>query len=365
MPLSTALPSPFMLAEGDSLVRAEGQLLPVEEHEALQVAARLGSAVVGLIPFDPDAPAQLAVPERLVRERSLVPGEVSGAPVIAAVTGLDNPEYRSAVARAVELMNRGQLDKVVLARLLRVAFEQQLDVGALFDTLRAQQPRATVFSVQLPGGNYLMGASPELVVRTDASGVRTVPLAGSAARTEQPGSTDDAQVGEALMRSAKDRAEHATVVRDIEQRLRPLTTQLDVPAVPQLLSTPQLWHLSTPITGQLAPGVSSLQVARAIHPTPAICGTPRETALQLIQELEPFERGFFGGLVGYMDAEGYGSWYLVLRCAEVAKFEATLFAGAGIVQDSLPAREHAETEAKLATFARALGLDVAQRRSVL
>lgn len=352
--------SPFMLAEGDTLVRAEGALTRVTEEQGLQVAAEKNSAVVGVVPFAPDAEAYLMVPDKFIRERipvHLPAGEVH-QPQPVELTGLDNVEYRQAVAQAVEMMNRGQLDKVVLARLLHVSYREELNLPHLFDTLRAQQPRATVFSVKVPGGAYLMGASPELVLQADAQGFQTVPLAGSAPRTASPGSTDDAQAAELLLRSAKDRAEHATVVRDIEQKLSPLTRSLVVPPVPSLLSTPQLWHLSTSIRGVLQPGISSLHAARAIHPTPAICGTPTNLALQLLSRLEPFERGYFGGLVGYMDAHGYGSWFLALRCALVETQQATLFAGAGIVKDSTPAGEHAETATKLGTFARALGIDI-------
>lgn len=360
MPQFPALASPFMLAEGDTLVRAHGTMARVTEEQALQVAAEKNSAVVGVIPFDPGAPAFLAVPDQLVREQApvLSAGAVN-QPQPVELIGLENPGYRQAVAQAVELMNRGELDKVVLARLLQASYSEDLNLPHLFDTLRAQQPRATVFSVELPGGNHLMGASPELVLHSDAQGFRTVPLAGSAPRTEQPGSTEDAQAAEQLLRSAKDRAEHATVVDDIRGRLEPLTVSMEVPPVPVLASTPQLWHLSTPIRGVLQPGISSLQAARAIHPTPAICGTPTDLAQNLISRLEPFDRGYFGGLVGYMDACGYGSWFLVLRCAMVKPRGATLFAGAGIVKDSTPAGEHAETATKLGTFARALGIDIA------
>lgn len=361
MPLFPALASPFMLAAGDTLVRAHGALTPVAEEQALQVAAEKNSAVVAVIPFDPGAPAYLAVPDQLIREHlPVLPSHGAvNQPQPVEVTGLDNADYRQAVAQAVELMDRGDLDKVVLSRLVQISYSEDLNLPHLFDTLRAQQPRATVFSVEIPGGAQLMGASPELVLHSDQQGFRTVPLAGSAPRIYRPGSTDDAQVAEQLLRSAKDRAEHATVVRDIRQRLEPLTVEMEVPPVPVLASTPQLWHLSTPIQGVLQPGISSLQAARAIHPTPAICGTPTEAAQQLIDRLEPFDRGYFGGLVGYMDANGYGSWFLVLRCALVEPQRATLFAGAGIVKDSNPAGEHAETATKLGTFARALGVDLA------
>ncbi|MDO4897922.1 MAG: isochorismate synthase [Rothia sp. (in: high G+C Gram-positive bacteria)] len=356
MPSSANL-AHFTLAQGNTVVRALGTLTPVDEHRALAVAAAQKSAVVGLLPFDPAQPAYLMVPEQLMREEHELPQETSQS-AASLVKGVDNPGYRAAVARAVEMMNRGQLDKVVLARLLNIEFSADLNLTGLVDTLRAQQPRATVFSVQLPGGDYLMGASPELVFRSDAAGFATGPLAGSAARTAPIGSTEDAQIGEALMKSAKDRAEHATVVNDIRQRLAPLTEELSIPAVPSLKSTPQLWHLGTDITGRLTPGLTSLDGARAIHPTPAICGTPTEAARQLIGQLEPFERGFFGGLVGYMDAEGRGQWHLVLRCARVSKRRAVLFAGAGIVKDSVPASEHAETATKFSTFARALGVSL-------
>lgn len=352
-----ALPAPFTLAQGSGVLRATGQMTPVTEATALSVAAQKQSCVVGLIPFDPAEPALLAVPDALVRQET---PRLAGAPqpVPVNLTGLDNPGYRSSVAQAVAAMNRGEFDKVVLARLLTADYDSDLNRHALFETLRAQQPRATVFSVNLPGGDCLMGASPELVFRSDSTGFATGPLAGSAARTEPAGSTEDAQIGEALMKSAKDRAEHATVVGDIKKRLEPLTRELKVPAVPSLKATPQLWHLGTDISGVLNPGLTSLDGARAIHPTPAICGTPTALAREIIEQLEPFERGFFGGLVGYMDAAGHGEWHLVLRCARVSPRRAVLFAGAGIVKDSTPAGEHAETATKFGTFARALGLNL-------
>ena len=141
------------------------------------------------------------------------------------------------------------------------------------------------------------------------------------------------------------------------QRLAPIAEELNVPQVPSLLQTPQLWHLATPIDGVLKEGLTCLDGARAIHPTPAICGAPTEKALQLIRELESFERRYFGGLVGYMDAEGNGEWALVLRCAQVSPDEAVLYAGAGIVAESDPELEHTETGTKLGSFGRALGVD--------
>ncbi len=298
------------------------------------------------------------VPERW--EKTPTPQRpVHKLPQPSLLEGIDNPGYRQAVATAVQKLNDGELDKVVLARLLHAKYEgQTLDPETVYTNLLAQQPRAFVFSAKLPGSDrYLMGASPELVFHSEEGAFTTHPLAGTVSRTALAGSTDDAQLGEALLRSAKDRAEHATVVDDIRHRLESLTEELHVPAVPSLMATPQLWHLGTKIWGKLRPGMSSLDGARAIHPTPAICGFPTESALDLIQQLENFNRGFFGGLVGWMDAQGNGEWALVLRCAEVSETQATLFAGAGIVKGSTPESEHAETANKLGSFGKALGID--------
>lgn len=327
----------------------------VSEANALAVARAKGSVVIGAIPFDPAQEAYLAVPDAWT-SREEEPKGPCPQPGPLTIEGLDNPGFRQAVGRAIEAMNRGDYDKVVLSRLLTVSYDRPLNLPGLYSTLRSQQPRASVFSLALPGGDYLMGASPELVFKQGPDGFATGPLAGSAPRTAPLGSTDDAQIGEALLRSPKNRAEHATVIDAIRARLQPITRELTIPAVPTLKTTPQLWHLGTDISGRLAEGLTSLDGARAIHPTPAICGTPTDLTLEVIRELEPFDRGYFGGLIGYMDADGYGEWYLTLRCARVQEKRAVLFAGAGIVKDSTPAGEHRETEAKLGSFARALGL---------
>ena len=359
MPTSERTPAPFVFSTPIRSVIATGELTPVAEFEALARAQEAGTGVVGLIPFDPAREAHLYIPEHLEFGDSLT-GTTAELAQPAELECLDNPAYRAAVGAAVARMNNGELDKVVLARLLHARYETPLNLSQVLANLLDQQPRAYVFSARLPeSDNYLMGASPELVFRSEAGSFTTFPLAGTANRATAGDPTEDAQLGEELMRSAKDRAEHATVVEDIRERLAPVAEELLVPAVPQLVATPQLWHLGTEITGRLAPGMSSLDGARAIHPTPAICGSPRETALRLIDELEDFDRGFFGGLVGWMDPQGNGEWALVLRCAELSETSATLFAGAGIVKASQPEKEHAETGSKLGSFGRALGISTA------
>lgn len=352
----------FVMSVGHQNITSTGALTPVTEETALKTARAQNSIVVGLVPFDPSSPATLWVPQSYTFEDRQIPEDTAAAshtfPVPTCIEGADNPRYRQAVGAAVARMNRGELDKVVLARTLTAHYNQPLNIADVYDNLTLQQPRAYTFSVKLPGSEeYLMGASPELVFKTEAGGrFHTHPLAGSAQRSGHPGGLEDMQIGEQLMHSAKDRAEHATVIADIRSRLAPLAEELDVPAVPELMTTPQLWHLGTKITGILKEDLTSLDGARAIHPTPAICGTPRDIALESIREYEDFDRGYFGGLVGYMDAEGNGSWVLVLRCARVSPRRATLFAGAGIVRASEPESEHAETATKLGTFGRVLGI---------
>ena len=324
----TNLPD-FIFATGTRILRASGAMTPVTFDNALDEAKRAGSAVVGLIPFDPDMPAYLFVPERLGEQQVPVPEQTVALAEPVSVTGRQNDRFRAAVATAVERMKTGELSKIVLSRILRARYAPgALNLEALYNNLRAQQRSAFNFAVRLPegergmSGSYLMGASPELVFRTEGRAFKTHPLAGSAPRIAEP-----------------------------------IAEELNVPQVPSLLQTPQLWHLATPIDGVLKEGLTCLDGARAIHPTPAICGAPTQKALQMIRELESFDRRYFGGLVGYMDAEGNGEWALVLRCAQVSPDEVVLYAGAGIVAESDPELEHTETGTKLGSFGRALGVD--------
>lgn len=351
----------FALSTGRGTLEASGVRERVSEGRAAQAAAEHESVVVGMLPFDPEGEPLLFVPERAAwttrNEGPLPPFDVARP---TAAHGLDSQIYRDAVALAVARIHEGTLDKVVLSRALDLCYDAQtIDPEAVYRNLLALYSTAYVFSVRNPStGEYVMGASPELVVGAEDGRCSTHPLAGSSARRTADGPTEDAQAGEALLRSAKDRAEHATVVDDIAARLGPLCASLTVPPAPTLLATPQLWHLGTAMSGTLRPGVTALDAARAVHPTPAICGMPRNEALDLIREVEPYERGFYGGLVGWMDQHGNGEWALNLRSGRVGEGRATLCAGAGIVSGSTPQNEHHETAVKLSTFLAALGLDL-------
>lgn len=260
--------------------------------------------------------------------------------------------YEDAVREAVARIRRGELRKVVLARTIEVTADRELDARLLAHRLRAVDPDAYTFAVPTDEG-VLVGASPELLVSRRGPEVRSNPLAGSAPRSGDP--DEDRANADALAGSAKDREEHAVVVDAVAETLRPLCVELTWDPEPVLRETPNVWHLSTRFRGVLRePAPTALDLVAALHPTPAVAGTPRDAALETIAELEPFTRGRYAGAVGWVDANGDGEWAIALRCGELRNDRAILYAGAGIVADSDPARELEETERKFRAFLDAL-----------
>ncbi|MEU6721194.1 isochorismate synthase [Nonomuraea sp. NPDC046802] len=249
----------------------------------------------------------------------------------------------------------GDLDKVVLARTLELTGQRPVTVTDLLLHLGGRG--AHTYAVPLGGERTLIGASPELLVARHGRTVTANPLAGSARRKPADPHADRA-TAERLLMSAKDRHEHRLVADAVAAALAPHCDHLHVPE-PTLLATPTMWHLSTPITGRLAsPAATSLELAAALHPTPAVCGTPAAAARALIAELEGgmgVERDFYAGLVGWQDAAGDGEWAIALRGAVLQdRTRLRLYAGAGIVATSDPDAELAETSAKFLTMLRAL-----------
>lgn len=276
-------------------------------------------------------------------------------------------EYAERVRTALKRLGTGELDKVVLGRCLDVVSRPALDPDAVVRRLLATRPGRHVFSLPLgdaPDAPVLLGASPELLVRRRGALVASTPLAGSVPRSADD--DEDAARAEALRDSAKDLAEHSYVVEAIVRALEPVCVEVVAPRRPRLLATDALWHLATPIRARLAPGrgLSALQLARLLHPTPAVGGVPTAAALDTIAELEgtAFEdggRGPLAGAVGHVDADGDGEFAVTIRAGVLDGERLRLFAGAGIVAGSDPDAEVRETAAKLATMARAVGLEVA------
>lgn len=264
-------------------------------------------------------------------------------------------DYATAVEAATRRIATGELRKVVLARTMLVDAERALDVKQLLWRLRAVDADCYAFATPVTGsapGAILVGASPELLVRRRGRNVEATPLAGSAQRFGDP--VRDRAAADALFRSEKDREEHAVVVEDVARILGSFCDALDHPHEPELLGTANVWHLATPFRGRLHANTSVLELVAALHPTPAVAGFPRDAAVDVLGELEPIDRGGYAGPLGWVDANGDGEFAIALRCAEITGKTARLFAGAGIVSDSVPEAEVDETERKFRALLDAL-----------
>ena len=263
----------------------------------------------------------------------------------AKVAGAAPPShYEEAVSRAVERIRRGELQKVVLAREVRVHAAADIDPAPVLDALRAVFPACYCYCVGSPDLAFV-GASPELLLRRDGARAQTVALAGSARRSADP--AVDAHLGEQLLQSHKNRAEQSIVARRIERTLEPVSLWVAAADEPVLVQVHNVQHLATPIRAQLAEPVATVELAGLLHPTPAVGGEPRDAAQPLIPALEGLDRGWYSGGVGWTDLAEDGELCVALRCALVRGSVAHLYAGCGIVADSQPAEELAETEVKL------------------
>ena len=335
----------------------------VESTAWRAVAGRPDAALVGALPFDRHAPAHLFAVDDVHREPTsrVAPGSRQSVTPHQwrIVEQPSRGAYERAVREALDAMAAAGVDKVVLGRLLALHGPAPIDVARVFTSLRSDAA-AHAFCVPLadvaPGtARTLVGASPELLSERRGRDVTSLPMAGS---TPRRGTVEaDQRAARALAESAKDLYEHRFVVEFVLDTLAPYCETLTAPPVPELAATPTLWHLATPVSGTLKCDVSSLELAAALHPTPAVCGSPRQEAQSLIARLEPFDREFFGGSVGWCTGDGDGRWVVAIRCAEIAGADARLFAGAGIVPGSVPSLEADETGAKFRTLLRALGAE--------
>ncbi|MEY3020171.1 MAG: hypothetical protein RLZZ272_1155 [Actinomycetota bacterium] len=257
-------------------------------------------------------------------------------------------EWLAAVDLAVHRVRRGELDKVVLARDHLLWSERPFDVGATVARLLRRFPTCHTFHVE-----GLVGSTPELLLARAGGRISSRVLAGTAARgrTED----EDAAIGAGLLASEKDSVEHALAVTSVTEVLAPHCSSLTLDG-PRLLRLDNVQHLATDVTGELTdPRRSTLELLAALHPTAAVGGSPRAAALAAIAELEGMDRGRYAGPVGWTDAAGDGEWGIALRCAELTRDRARLFAGAGIVAASVPEEELAETRLKLAAMRGVLG----------
>lgn len=256
----------------------------------------------------------------------------------------DPGDFERAIAEATRRIRSGDLDKVVLAREVVVASDSPFDPGALFGAIREGFPTCFNFCVGTPEGAFI-GASPELLVSSEGRTVAAVGLAGSSRRSSDP-SVDD-HLGQRLLASPKDRAEHEFVVRRIVDSLQKLSIWVEAAPQPEVIKVANIQHLATPVVAQLAEPKTVIELVSRLHPTPAVGGEPWKEASRVIGEVEGLDRGWYAGPVGWMDGSGDGAFCVALRSALLRDREAHLYAGVGVVADSDPEAELAETEIKL------------------
>ncbi|QQR99866.1 MAG: chorismate-binding protein [Austwickia sp.] len=260
------------------------------------------------------------------------------------------PAWQSAVADAVARIGAGELDKVVLARDLYAEAADVVDPRWLLRRLAAEYENTWVFAV-----DGLVGATPEMLCRLERGLVTSRVLAGTIRRTGDD--ERDLALAGSLARSSKDLEEHEYAVRSVADALAPHCTSMNLPEAPFVLHLPNVMHLATDVTGRLTNGATSITLAAALHPSAAVCGTPRDVAARVIDELEGMDRRRYAGPVGWVDASGDGEWGIALRCGELDADDprrVRLFAGCGIVAGSDPAAELAESAAKLVPMRSAL-----------
>lgn len=269
---------------------------------------------------------------------------------ISLLPGALSPEgYREAVASAIGHISDHDVSKVVLARDLVGRLPVESDLRRAITELALGYPDCWTYAV-----DGLVGSSPETLIRADHGEVNARVLAGTMSRGADADADNEAAL--ALVTSTKDADEHEFAVQSLLGSLRPHTSHLTASEIPFTLKLPNLWHLATDVEGTLSDGSTSLDLIAALHPTAAVAGTPTPEALALIRELEPFDRGRYAGPVGWVGADGDGEWAIALRCAQVTPTgDITAYAGCGIVLDSEPERELAETRMKFRPVVEAFG----------
>ena len=367
------------VAESDDIgIRA---ILAAVEHDDRTGSGLRGPVALGCLPFHPSARARFALPEIVVGKSPdrrwitvVVPADLASdkreealrravetvsTPVlrpqptansfsVSPLTPVDT--YLAAVTAARDAVRDGRITKAVIARDIVVESSAPVDLHAVL--LRLKTSFGSSYRYALDG---LVGASPELLVEVDDGAVRSNPLAGTTARTGDPAT--DARLAAELLASAKNQIEHRVVVDMVHDTLLPHCSYLDWEPEPSVVAVANVQHLGTRVEGRLSsPDTHVLDLARLLCPTPALGGAPRQAAIDLIDRVEGMQRGVYGGAVGWCDTRGNGTFAVTIRCAifDDDRTRARLFAGGGIVADSEPLAELAETQAKFQAMLSAI-----------
>ncbi len=287
--------------------------------------------------------------ETAIRTASAGIPDPSWAPVTFRSGVMTERMFSDTVRAATRSIQRAAVEKVVIARDVVGELSAAADLRHPLASLRSDYPDCWTFAV-----DGLMGASPETLVRVHRGAVDARVLAGTTARGADD--TADEEQARALAASAKERDEHDFAVQSVLDALRPHCADVTASDTPFTLQLPNLWHLATDVQASLSDRSTSLDLIHALHPTAAVAGTPTPAAIQLIEELESFDRGRYAGPVGWVGADGDGEWAIALRCAQVDEAgQVRAYAGCGIVAGSNDRRELAETAMKLRPIVDAFG----------
>lgn len=292
-------------------------------------------------------------------EYGRLPGACSGSlgcPKVASGPQEVGRDYAEAVRAALREIRTGQLSKVVLSRAVDVSFDAAVPALGWIAALRERFPSCHSLCFRDTGSPSFVAATPERLLRVSGGELETDAIAGTASRGQ--GFNEDAVQGKWLLSSPKNRAEHAAVVDAIVGSLSRLGIEARPSSGPRLMKLPNALHLRTPIGARVGGDVSFLELAEALHPTPAVGGWPRDRSLELIADLEDFDRGLFAGAIGWFDWRGDGELLVGLRCACVNGNSLRFYAGAGIVEGSDPRQELRETNIKLGALMDSLGVCV-------
>ncbi|MFD3448692.1 isochorismate synthase MenF [Microbacteriaceae bacterium 4G12] len=259
-------------------------------------------------------------------------------------------KWMQSICDVQQSMKQGHVQKVVLARELKLTLEDALDSAHVIQSLRIGQPDCYIFSLNY-GGSCFLGATPERLIRKENHIFTSMCLAGSIGRGSTP--EEDEHNGEALLHDEKNLVEHQYVADMIRHVMKEHCQEVNVPLYPGLMKTKNLIHLYTPVQGK--GNADLLTMVEQLHPTPALGGTPRMEALTLIRQSELLDRGLYAGPIGWMDYEGNGEFAVGIRSGLINGKDVSLFAGCGIVEDSVPQLEYEETKMKFKPMLSALG----------
>jgi len=317
--------------------------------------------------FDPTEDSQLIIPKVVIGQRNgkswitwigdnpqpqLQSASQARTPLNLNWSGSNGDVWQERVARAIEKIKGGKLEKVVLARFTTATSDSPIESRSLLKYLSNEYPSTWIFS-----NTGLVGATPELLVRLSKSLITSRILAGTIRKTGDD--QRDLALAGSLARSSKDLEEHEYAVSSVAEALAPFCSSMNVPESPFVLHLSNVMHLATDVTGVLSDHSTPsdiFELAAILHPSAAVCGTPTEVAKRTIDEIEGISRGRYAGPVGWIDAKGDGELGIALRCGQISndKKSIRIFAGCGIVAGSDPEREYAESQAKLLPMRSAL-----------